>query len=146
MSKRKARKSTSPDLPDSVLERARQQLNLENGDDTAEQEEAPKAVAASKPAPKPAASVVRATPSSADAARRPARRRMDEPLQPKTRAKRDASDPAYVRDRLENPTKFVTEEELRHDYLYVLRDLRSMGLLAAGLMILVAVLAQVLPK
>ncbi|MDZ4766120.1 MAG: hypothetical protein SGI73_16390 [Chloroflexota bacterium] len=47
---------------------------------------------------------------------------------------------------LEHPTKFVSEDELRTAYTYVLRDLRSMGVLAAGLIILLVVLAQVLPR
>jgi hypothetical protein len=40
----------------------------------------------------------------------------------------------------------VTEEELRGHYGYVLADLRSMGLLAAGLMVALVILAQVLPR
>lgn len=47
---------------------------------------------------------------------------------------------------LENPTIVVTEDELRRDYSYVLADLRSMGILAAGLIVTLALLAQFLPK
>lgn len=47
---------------------------------------------------------------------------------------------------LANPTKFVSEAELRADYAYVLKDLRSMGLLSAGLVVLLVVLAQILPR
>jgi len=49
-----------------------------------------------------------------------------------------------VRQRLLNPTRIVSEGELRAEYSYVLRDLRSIGLLAAGLIIVLVVLAQVL--
>ena len=47
---------------------------------------------------------------------------------------------------LANPTKNVTEAELRAHYSFVVSDLRNMGFLAAGLMVALVVLAQVLPK
>jgi hypothetical protein len=52
---------------------------------------------------------------------------------------------AAIADILANPTKIVTEEELRSEYTYVLNDIRSMGLLALGLVVLLVVLASVLP-
>jgi hypothetical protein len=55
-------------------------------------------------------------------------------------------DQAKIADILAHPTKEVSEQELRQAYTYVINDLRSMGLLAASLMILLVVLAQVLPK
>lgn len=61
-------------------------------------------------------------------------------------AKTDAIDPALVAQLLANPTKEVSEEQLRQEYSYVQADLRNMGLLAAGLVVLLVVLAQVLPK
>ena len=45
---------------------------------------------------------------------------------------------------LANPTKFVTEEELREDYRHVITDLRNMGMLAAVLMIALVALAQLI--
>ena len=43
---------------------------------------------------------------------------------------------------LANPTKFVTEDELRGQYNYVLADLRNMGILAAALLVALIVIAQ----
>lgn len=47
---------------------------------------------------------------------------------------------------LRHPTRTVTEAALREEYSYVLTDLRSMALVSAGLVVLLVVLAQVLPK
>jgi hypothetical protein len=58
----------------------------------------------------------------------------------------DKLDPAYIRERLANPTLTVTEEEMRQQYGYVIKDLRSMGLLAAALVVALIILAQILPK
>ncbi|PJF25863.1 MAG: hypothetical protein CUN53_10620 [Phototrophicales bacterium] len=46
---------------------------------------------------------------------------------------------------LAHPTRIVSEDDLRRDYTYVINDLRSMGLLAMALVVLLVVLAQVLP-
>jgi hypothetical protein len=51
-----------------------------------------------------------------------------------------------VNEMLLNPTKVVTEEQLRGEYGYVLADIRSMALLAAGLVVLLVVLATLLPR
>ena len=51
-------------------------------------------------------------------------------------------DSEAMEEMLANPTKFVTEEELRGEYNYVLLDLRNMGMLAAALMVLLVGLAQ----
>ena len=42
-------------------------------------------------------------------------------------------DAEYVAELLANPTKVVTEEDLRADYSFVISDLRNMGMLAAVL-------------
>lgn len=47
---------------------------------------------------------------------------------------------------LSHPTREVSEEELRQTYSYVVADLRSMGILAVSLMMLLVVLAAILPK
>jgi hypothetical protein len=60
--------------------------------------------------------------------------------------KSDTLDPAYVRERLANPTLVVTQADLRQQYSYVAKDLRSMGLLAVTLVVALIVLAQILPK
>jgi hypothetical protein len=51
-----------------------------------------------------------------------------------------------INELLANPTKVVTEEDLRHDYSYVIADLRSMALLAGGLIVLLFILAFALPR
>lgn len=51
-----------------------------------------------------------------------------------------------VSELLRHPTRTVTEGELRKEYGYVLTDLRSMAVVSAGLVVLLVVLAQVLPK
>ncbi|MFN8563563.1 MAG: hypothetical protein U0703_18545 [Anaerolineae bacterium] len=60
--------------------------------------------------------------------------------------KHDELSQEVVAELLEHPTLTVSEDELRRDYSYVVADLRSMALLAAGLIITLVVLAQILPK
>lgn len=62
------------------------------------------------------------------------------------RETQEAYSPETVSELLRHPTRTVTEGELRKEYSYVLTDLRNMGLVAAGLVVLLVVLAQVLPK
>ncbi|MBE0689434.1 MAG: hypothetical protein IH587_04860 [Anaerolineae bacterium] len=50
-----------------------------------------------------------------------------------------------VTEMLHNPTKTVTEDQLRNEYGYVLTDIRNTFLLALGLIVLLVVLAAVLP-
>ena len=51
-----------------------------------------------------------------------------------------------IRELLHNPTRFVSEAELRQTYNHVIVDLRNMGLLAAGLLVVLVALALVLPR
>jgi len=53
-------------------------------------------------------------------------------------------DSATIAELLANPTKFVTEEELRDEYTYVLQDLRGMGILAGVLFVALVLAAQFL--
>jgi hypothetical protein len=46
---------------------------------------------------------------------------------------------------LANPTKVVTEDDLRRAYSYVIADLRSMALLSVALVVLLVALALILP-
>jgi hypothetical protein len=62
--------------------------------------------------------------------------------QTRQRSEQDEDMTAYL---LAHPTRFVSEDELRHDYTYVVKDLRSMAVLAVALVVLLVVLAQVLP-
>ena len=51
---------------------------------------------------------------------------------------------AEISELLANPTKHVTEEEMRQQYSYVLSDLRSMGVLASLLFVIMIVVARFL--
>lgn len=129
MSKRRSRKS-SANLPAETLARARREAGLE---------EAPAEEEASPPEA-PQQPVKAAGPRRA------------EPLPPPQRRKRrkevDVSElsQAEIAERLAYPTRTVSEDELRQQYTYVLADLRSMGLLAAGLFALIIVIAQFLVR
>jgi len=57
----------------------------------------------------------------------------------------DAIPQDIVNEMLSNPTKAVTEDQLRSEYGYVMTDIRNMFLLALGLIVLLVVLAAVLP-
>ena len=67
----------------------------------------------------------------------------DEPRAPR---RDNVLEQAKVAELLRNPTRVVTEDELRHDYTYVVKDLRGMGLLAAGLVVVLISLAYLLPR
>ena len=133
----KSNRNTTPNLPESTLERARQQISgeLEEGEGEVQ--------AKGKSAP--------AT-SSADVARearrsrrQAARRQVNSNVaagQYSNRTKADNMSGEYIAELLANPTKFVTEEQLHEEYGFVLADLRSMGILAAALMVLLVMLAQ----
>ena len=155
MSKRKNR-STSPNLPQEALERARRQLAEEQGEAVApapepEVEEKPQPAVQPKPAAnKPYRPVTetrstRLTPTTVSAGRI-SRRRANEPGQGKRRSDSDPYNMEEVRYQLEHPTKVVTSEQLRADYGYVVQDLRRVAVVSAGLIIVLIALALVLPK
>lgn len=117
MSKRKKR-NTSPDLPQAALERARQQAN--------EPEEE-----------------TRSTTERRSERREPAiRRSQPETISYSQRNKKDEMDSETMQHLLAHPTRIVSEEELQGEYQYVLNDIRSMFILAAGLMVALVILAQ----
>lgn len=62
------------------------------------------------------------------------------------RAREAQLDAERIARLLENPTKTVTPEALRAEYGHVIADLRSMFLLAGGLVVVLVVLAIVLPR
>jgi hypothetical protein len=146
MSKRKNRSASSPNLPQSTLERARQQIGKT---ESAVEEEAPAAPVEAKvepvakpvvaPAPRPGPRPARATTGTSSARRRTT-------TDTASKRRKDEMDMDYVRNRLEHPTRVVTEEQLRQEYSYVTQDLRSMAILAVALIAALVVLAQVLPK
>ena len=49
----------------------------------------------------------------------------------------------YIRNRLANPTRIVTEAQLKAEYGYVISDLRSMGILAAILIAALVVIERI---
>lgn len=133
MSKRKNR-NQSPNIPQSTLERARQQL----GGDASE------SVAAVE------TKVEKAAPVVAEKVEAVARPRATRPARPAgapartTSRKEDKHDMAYIRARLANPTRVVTEDQLKQEYGYVIKDLRWMGGLAAILVVALVVIEKLL--
>jgi hypothetical protein len=126
MSKRRKRKNQSqPDLPEATLARARREAGLA-ADETYELEEV---AAPEKPKLEPTRQ------ESLPPAQKRKRRREVEP-----------EDLSYedIVERLTNPTKFVTEEQLRAQYTYVLADLRGMAMLAGLLFVIMMVVARFL--
>ena len=129
MAKRRRKK---PNISKSVLEQARQ---------TATDEGSP-ASDTSATAPESAPSSLAA--ASAESPRRQRRRRRDlQSVQLERRKDEGALDAEYVADLLANPSKEVSEEDLRADYGFVIKDLRNMGILAAGLFVALVVIALV---
>ena len=116
MAKRRRRK---PNISQSVLEQARQGV-VDEGRADAASTRASDSSAADKPA----------TPKQP-----PRRRRALQAAQLERRKDEGALEGEYVAELLANPTKVVTEDDLRADYGFVIKDLRNMGILAAGLFI-----------
>ena len=127
MAKRRRRK---PNLSKAVIDQARQGANGEAADAT---EATPAA-----PTPQPAPS------QQSDAARRRRRRRDLGAAQLERRKDEGSLDAETVADLLANPTKIVSESELRAEYGFVIRDLRNMGLLATALFIALVVVSLLL--
>jgi hypothetical protein len=139
MSKRKNR-SSSPNLPQATLDRARQQLGGIESDQTETTEPKAEAAVEVNSEVKVAAPPVTAKPVAASP--RTTRRKV-EPVQVKG-GRKEQYDIDVVKDRLEHPTRMVTEDELRHDYGYVIKDLRSMFTLAAVLIAIMVVISVIL--
>lgn len=114
MAKRRRKK---PNISQAVLEQARQSTADPAASD---------APAKTESAPAPLAAATSA---------RPRRRRALQSAQLERRKDDGALDAEYVAELLANPTKLVSEEDLRADYGFVIKDLRNMGLLAGGLFI-----------
>lgn len=121
MAKRRRRK---PNISRTVLEQARQGT-VEQGASSDASE--PKSQTAADAAPS-----------------KPRRRRALQSAQLERRKDEGALDAEYVAELLANPTKVVTEVDLRADYGFVIKDLRNMGILAACLFIALIIAALVL--
>ena len=137
MAKRSKRRSQkTPNLPQSAIDRARRQIEGESEEDEGA---APEQQVIEDDTP-----AARNDALDLSAVRRDRRRERarSEPIQYSRRNKKVELTSAEVAEMLANPTKFVTEEELRAEYHHVIADLRSMGLLAAALMVALVVLAQ----
>lgn len=137
MAKKKANTSGQR-LNRELLERARQQareIEAEEEDDS--EEVAPVAsVIGDQPVNvrRPAAGTQRRSVSTA--------KRLRERNEEVRRSALTAED---ISQMMANPTKVVTEAELRAQYGFVLHDLRSMGLLAAASFLILIALAVLLP-
>lgn len=126
MAKRRRRK---PNISQAVLEQARQGVVDEGDADAA-----------------PTRESANPTPAAATAAPKqpPRRRRALQAAQLERRKDEGVLDAEYVAELLANPTKVVTEDDLRADYGFVIKDLRNMGILAAGLFIALIIVSLVL--
>lgn len=124
MAKRRRRK---PNISQTVLEQARQGVIDEGSADAAP------AGKSSAPAPTAAAPKLP-----------PRRRRALQAAQLERRKDEGALEAEYIAELLANPTKVVTEDDLRADYGFVIKDLRNMGVLAAGLFIALIIVSLVL--
>ena len=94
----------------------------------------------------PAAATPTATADQAEPVQtpRPRRRRALQSAQLERRKDQGGMDAEYVAELLANPTKVVTEDDLRADYGFVIRDLRNMGILAAALFVVLIFAALIL--
>ncbi|MBI1279544.1 MAG: hypothetical protein GC179_15565 [Anaerolineaceae bacterium] len=142
MSKRKNR-NQSPNIPQSTLDRARQQLGQaadEGPVESAPEVKTEKVVqAAAKAEPG-----VTARPA-AERRARPARTGTSTTRAPRsTSRKDDKHDISYIRARLANPTRIVTEADLKAEYGYVIKDLRAMGILATVLVLALVVIEKII--
>lgn len=141
------RRNKQPNLPVDTLQRAREQAGLGAASPTPPVEDAPPAPVSTVPTPvaaAPAAAPRASAPAGAAASARPAPRRRVTATQLERSKQRGELDAAMIEELLAHPTKVVTEAELRAAYQHVLVDLRNMGLLAAVLVIVLIVVAQLL--
>lgn len=76
--------------------------------------------------------------------KQPQRRRALQSAQLERRKDEGALDAEYVAELLANPTKVVTEDDLRADYGFVIKDLRNMGILAACLFFVLVIASLIL--
>ncbi len=141
MSKRKNR-NQSPNIPQSTLDRARQQL----GEPVGEPVESEPEVKVEKPA-RVVEKVEAAAPARVTSSRpAPQRSRSTRPAGGAARAPRkdEKHDISYIRARLANPTRVVTEADLKEEYGYVIKDLRWMGGLAAILIAALVIIEKII--
>ena len=136
MSKRRTR-DRQPNIPTDALQRAREQAGLPT---SPAEIVAPAAPVAAVSAPVEVTGQ-KFTPTASAGAIATRRRKVGSAKLDSSK-KRGQTDQDKIQYMLENPTKIVTEEELRKEYFHVLIDLRNMGLLAAVLIAVLVILAQ----
>lgn len=150
MSKRRNR-AAAPNLPQETLERARRQAAIERGEIAPEPDPEPAPPPTAEGAPNPAPTVANPYRTVAASQRRAVARTRDRDRRARgsqlagARSREAALDAETISELLDNPTVFVTQDQLKAEYGYVMADLRQMFLLAGGLMIALVVLATVLP-
>ena len=138
MAKKKANTSGQR-LNRELLERARQQARAIEAEEEEENAEEALSLAAVENQP---ASVVRQPPAGTQRRSVSTAKRLRERNEETRKKSLTAED---ISQMLANPTKTVTEAELRAQYGFVLRDLRSMGLLAGASFVFLIALAVLLP-
>lgn len=146
-----SRRRQQPNLPEETLRRARRAAGLlpEDGAESEAPAPAPEAsestaadaIAGDAILGDASATAVAPEEAVSRAAQRAARRRQRLERVSQTDAHSEALDAATMAERLRQPTRVVSESELRADYAYVLRDLRSMAILAAVLVAALFLLA-----
>lgn len=147
MAKRKKNKK-KPNLPKATLERARAQARGEEYTPEWEDEE----VEDDLPADEPDTVEDDSDDDNAVSSRRSRRaaRRRSTPSTVQYSRRRgnnndgDALDNAALGNMLARPTKFVSEEELKEEYGYVVADVRNMFILAGILFVFLVLLAQLI--
>lgn len=129
-----AKKSSKPNIPDEVIERARKQAAGEIDENTSNKAATDVATAerARRRAERRAERNRSSTPTSSSFAERRKQQKSD-------RMRSDS-----IQTMLANPTKFVTQEELRAEYGHVVTDIRNMFALAGVLMVALIIIAQVI--
>lgn len=134
-----ARRKASPNIPAETLARARAQAGVP--DDSTTAADVPEAVHA-----EPVMDELILTETVVEAAprRRSTSKRLQDAQLERTK-KRGELDQATIKDLLIHPTKFPNAGDLRRDYTYVVKDLRNMFLLSAGLVAFLVALSVVLP-
>lgn len=139
MSKRKSR-SSAPNIPSETLERARRQAAGED-------------VSTDAPPAAPVSSSGKSREQRRAEMRGSTTRRGSYTMtsaatgaspRPYAKRKREELTAEEIDERLRHPDKFVSEEQLRSEYSYVVRDIRSMFILAAGLFATLVVLGVAL--
>jgi hypothetical protein len=145
MSKRKNR-SSAPNIPQATLDRARQQLAGDAVPDEPAEEAVQTEVEATpepvKAAPVSSSRVAAQRAAGSTRSRASAARRV-QTAQAKG-GRKELLDTEIVKNRLLHPTRMVTEAQLREEYGYVIRDLRTIAIIAIAMVVLMVVLAQVL--